>query len=89
MDPVAAEFGATGRGDHFFGELAEVVFYLDAKTDALGDVQLDARAKREQRLVLAGLGEKGQSAQGLRHHFASGALEDFDAAANRDEGPDG
>lgn len=89
MDPVAAQFGATRRGDHFFGELAEIVFHLDAKAYALGDVQLDARAKRQQRLVLAGLGKKGEIAQRLRHHFASGALEDLDAAADGDEGPDG
>ena len=89
MDPIAAQFGAARGRNHLFGELAEIVFHLDAKADPLGDVQLDARAKREQRLVLAGLGEKGQITQWLRHYFASGALEDFDAAADRDEGPNG
>ena len=45
MNPIAAQLGATRRGDDFLGELAEVVLHFDAETDALGDVELDAGTK--------------------------------------------
>ena len=88
MNPIAAQFGAARGRNDLFGELAEIVFHLDAKADPLGHVQFDARAKREQRLVLAGLGEKGEIAQRLRHHFPPGTLKDLNTAADGDEGTD-